>query len=295
MKFFSTLVLATTVLALPTEDKRQLGTVGSTANEFKTGGCKDIIFVWARGSTEIGNMVSSRYFAATWLHISDLVFLIIGHCRWPPGGQPPQERVQRPSCRSGRRLRCRALHQLPSRWCRPRWHQGDGDHPWKHRHQVPQRHCCDRRLLVRTTALSSKHTRSNSSCEIAKEPPSTTAPLKAFPRPRRTRSPASSPSATPSSAPTTARSPTSPRTRSRSSAPRTPATPFATATSAPPSWLLTSRTAPTPGRAPTSSSPRSRRSRVLKRLFVHLRGRCLRPLSLSDLMFGWALWRLCLC
>ncbi|KAE9575391.1 putative cutinase 1 [Colletotrichum fructicola] len=56
MKFFSTLVLATTVLALPTEDKRQLGTVGSTANEFKTGGCKDIIFVWARGSTEIGNM-----------------------------------------------------------------------------------------------------------------------------------------------------------------------------------------------------------------------------------------------
>ncbi|KAL0931553.1 cutinase precursor [Colletotrichum truncatum] len=56
MKFFNTIVLVSTVLALPTEDKRQLGSVGSTANEFKTGGCKDIIFVWARGSTEIGNM-----------------------------------------------------------------------------------------------------------------------------------------------------------------------------------------------------------------------------------------------
>ncbi|OHF04451.1 hypothetical protein CORC01_00303 [Colletotrichum orchidophilum] len=60
MKFFSTLVLASTAFAYPTipqeETKRQLGGVGSTANEFKTGGCKDIIFVWARGSTEIGNM-----------------------------------------------------------------------------------------------------------------------------------------------------------------------------------------------------------------------------------------------
>lgn len=62
MKFLSTLVLASTAFAYPTipqeETKRQLGgTVGSTANEFKTGGCNDIIFVWARGSTEIGNMV----------------------------------------------------------------------------------------------------------------------------------------------------------------------------------------------------------------------------------------------
>ncbi|KAK1713335.1 hypothetical protein CaCOL14_002250 [Colletotrichum acutatum] len=61
MKFLSTLVLASTAFAYPTipqeEAKRQLGgTVGSTANEFKTGGCNDIIFVWARGSTEIGNM-----------------------------------------------------------------------------------------------------------------------------------------------------------------------------------------------------------------------------------------------
>ncbi|TDZ35280.1 putative cutinase 1 [Colletotrichum spinosum] len=56
MKFFSTLVLASTALAFPTQSTRQLGRVGSTANEFKTGGCKDVIFLWARGSTEIGNM-----------------------------------------------------------------------------------------------------------------------------------------------------------------------------------------------------------------------------------------------
>ncbi|EKJ79092.1 hypothetical protein FPSE_00693 [Fusarium pseudograminearum CS3096] len=39
------------------QSKRQLsGRVRSTANEFKDDGCNDIIFVWARGSTEIGNM-----------------------------------------------------------------------------------------------------------------------------------------------------------------------------------------------------------------------------------------------
>jgi hypothetical protein len=36
---------------------------GITENQFSRrigGGCKDIIFVWARGSTEVGNMVSSH-------------------------------------------------------------------------------------------------------------------------------------------------------------------------------------------------------------------------------------------
>lgn len=32
-------------------------TVGTTANEFKAGGCRDIIWFFARGSTEVGNMV----------------------------------------------------------------------------------------------------------------------------------------------------------------------------------------------------------------------------------------------
>lgn len=37
---------------------RQSTNVGITANEFTRGGCKDVIFFFARGSTEIGNMVS---------------------------------------------------------------------------------------------------------------------------------------------------------------------------------------------------------------------------------------------
>jgi len=37
-------------------EARQRGGVGSTANEFKDGGCADIIMLFARGSTETGNM-----------------------------------------------------------------------------------------------------------------------------------------------------------------------------------------------------------------------------------------------
>lgn len=59
--FLQVLTLASLALAFDhsaRESKRQLGDrVGSTANEFKDDGCNDIIFVWARGSTEIGNMV----------------------------------------------------------------------------------------------------------------------------------------------------------------------------------------------------------------------------------------------
>ncbi|KAI8934961.1 hypothetical protein NX059_008627 [Plenodomus lindquistii] len=35
---------------------RQLGRTGTTSNEFSRGGCRDILFAWARGSTEAGNM-----------------------------------------------------------------------------------------------------------------------------------------------------------------------------------------------------------------------------------------------
>jgi cutinase len=63
MKFISVLALAASAQAFDRaakDSKRQIfggDTVRSTANEFKDDGCNDIIFVWARGSTEIGNMV----------------------------------------------------------------------------------------------------------------------------------------------------------------------------------------------------------------------------------------------
>lgn len=63
MKFLALLTLAASAQAfdrVAKDTKRQIlggGRVRSTANEFKDDGCNDIIFVWARGSTEIGNMV----------------------------------------------------------------------------------------------------------------------------------------------------------------------------------------------------------------------------------------------
>lgn len=55
---YSTAFLATFAAALPNDlVVRQSNRVGSTANEFKNGGCKPVVMVFARGSTEAGNMV----------------------------------------------------------------------------------------------------------------------------------------------------------------------------------------------------------------------------------------------
>ncbi|KAH7026154.1 cutinase [Microdochium trichocladiopsis] len=55
--FISILAAASAVVASPVGlANRQLGGTRTTVNEFTTGGCRDIIFLFARGSTEIGNM-----------------------------------------------------------------------------------------------------------------------------------------------------------------------------------------------------------------------------------------------
>jgi hypothetical protein len=47
-----------TMSASPVEvHVRQLGGTGASSTEFSRGGCKDILFAFTRGSTEIGNMV----------------------------------------------------------------------------------------------------------------------------------------------------------------------------------------------------------------------------------------------
>ncbi|KAI7551893.1 hypothetical protein KC343_g12603 [Hortaea werneckii] len=62
MKFTAALLsLAACVAAAPVTEliERQLGAVGTTANELSIGSCRDIIFIFARGSTEIGNLGGS--------------------------------------------------------------------------------------------------------------------------------------------------------------------------------------------------------------------------------------------
>ncbi|RMZ00707.1 hypothetical protein D0862_06628 [Hortaea werneckii] len=62
MKFTAALLsLAAYVAAAPVTEliERQIGAVGTTANELSVGSCRDIIFIFARGSTEIGNLGGS--------------------------------------------------------------------------------------------------------------------------------------------------------------------------------------------------------------------------------------------
>jgi cutinase len=61
MKSFIPIIVSLTSAALASpvsvvQEKRQY--TGLTENEFTLGGCRDVIFIWARGSTESGNMVS---------------------------------------------------------------------------------------------------------------------------------------------------------------------------------------------------------------------------------------------
>ena len=48
--------LAGFAAAAPLESRQLFGGTGSSSSEFSRGGCRDILFAFARGSTEIGNM-----------------------------------------------------------------------------------------------------------------------------------------------------------------------------------------------------------------------------------------------
>ena len=52
---FFALLLSALVTAAPILEERQ--NTGTTEHEFSEGGCRDILFFFARGSTEGGNMV----------------------------------------------------------------------------------------------------------------------------------------------------------------------------------------------------------------------------------------------
>jgi cutinase len=57
MKSFTPFLFIALAASTPIVDVRQLrGRVGTTATEFTDGGCRDIIMLFARGSTEVGNM-----------------------------------------------------------------------------------------------------------------------------------------------------------------------------------------------------------------------------------------------
>lgn len=61
---FITLALTALASATPMVEKRA---TGPTSNEFTQGGCKDVMFAFARGSTEIGNMVSSSTISVVYI------------------------------------------------------------------------------------------------------------------------------------------------------------------------------------------------------------------------------------
>lgn len=67
LQTFLPLILAPLIAATPTGvDRRQT----MTSNDVDTGNCKDTMFIFARGSTETGNMVSPLPISQPWSLLS---------------------------------------------------------------------------------------------------------------------------------------------------------------------------------------------------------------------------------
>jgi hypothetical protein len=86
MRFYQLLVIASVATALPLEVvTRQLDRTGITENEFsRSSTCGKVVFVWARGSTEAGNMVRTRETKSALPHI---LIKSTGHYHWPAAGR----------------------------------------------------------------------------------------------------------------------------------------------------------------------------------------------------------------
>lgn len=107
-------LLAGLAAASPVEVRQLLGGTGTSSNEFSQGGCRDILFAWARGSTEIGNMVSK--YRDQYLNITDT----LGYDRWSSHFRRIEANFRtRYRGHRGHRLRRSHIHERSS-W-RYRW------------------------------------------------------------------------------------------------------------------------------------------------------------------------------
>lgn len=150
MHFRSSIVitaLAGIAAAGPIETRQLgLGGTGSTSKEFSQGGCKDILFAWARGSTEIGNMVRSPTHSTP----PPISLTPPGHRRRPPNLRRPEEGLRRQRSSNRRHLlRSNPRHKRHPRRHRQRLQTTHAEHPNLHGAKMPRLHHRNRRLLPR--------------------------------------------------------------------------------------------------------------------------------------------------
>lgn len=131
-----------------------LGGTGTTSKEFSTGGCRDILFAWARGSTEIGNMVGG----SCWPRRIKLTS--IGYRCWSSHLGWTEGEVRRQRCRDrGHRLCCRHWHKRHSRRHRCYFKEADARYPQLHGTEVPRLSHCNGWLLPRCCCQPPCHRR----------------------------------------------------------------------------------------------------------------------------------------